>query len=80
MRRAHQRRLQRLEQTVLPTAPTFVFSDRPLEDGEAEELLENWQEVVARGEGSLCGQTLFILSPDMSLEEWMQVYGGGAAV
>lgn len=80
MRRLRHRRLQRLEEKVLPVAPTCIFSDRPLEDGEAEDLLENWQEAVARGEGSVCGQTLYILSPDMSLEEWERVYCSAGAL
>jgi len=43
MSRSHHRRLKRLEKQAVAVAPTCIFSDRPLEVGETEHVLQNWR-------------------------------------
>ena len=63
MNRDLSRRLVRVEREHRVAAPSSLLADRPRDSGEADELLVRWQGIVSRGEGSISGSCLVLVSP-----------------
>jgi hypothetical protein len=75
MRGSLERRISRIEGSVMVAAPTRVLAFRPLEDGEAEQLLANADELISDGRAGLMGSVLVLKRPRLTCEEWIENYG-----
>jgi hypothetical protein len=67
------KRLARIEAGRRTGAPTLLFSDRPMDDLEAD-ALANWEHLVAEGEASVRNGVLYLAGPKMTVEDWVARY------
>jgi hypothetical protein len=76
MKRTFENRLRRLEaNTPQVIAPRYVFTPWPLEDGEPERLLADWQGAVAEGRAVVMGETLMFRGERLTMEQWQTKWG-----
>lgn len=74
MNRELQRRLAKVEGIHLLEQPTRILADRPMTKAQGAEALANWRALVTSGEASVSGETLCLIGPELSEDEWCAAF------
>lgn len=73
-----ERRLAQIEAARSITAPTALLTDAPIGDpaGEFEvaDALVNWRHWVAKGKATISNGVLYLISPELSVGEWISQF------